>query len=241
VRDVRLATRVMAQGDPRDPWWVPAPFDWPNEQRPAVAMTRATHGYPMHRDIDAALTRAADCLRDAGYVVDEAETPSILEPAQGWFDVAVYEIKMTLDALARQHGSATVQAIFGWYYTLGKLVDADGYRAGIADRTRMTRAWSVFLARYPLVLSPFLMRPTFPWNYDAESEANVHDLFRSAIYSVGVNYLGLPAGVVPAGYAAELPAGVQLIGRRFREDLILDAMEAVEARLGVMAHAMWEA
>jgi amidase len=98
----------------------------------------------------------------------------------------------------------------------------------------MTRAWSVFLARYPLVLSPFLMRPTFPWNYDAESEANVHDLFRSAIYSVGVNYLGLPAGVVPAGYAAELPAGVQLIGRRYREDLILDAMEAVEARLGVM-------
>ncbi len=234
VRDVRLATRVMAQGDPRDPWWVPAPFDWPNEPRPSVALTRVSHGYPMHAEIDAALTRAAECLRDAGYVVDEVETPSILEPAQGWFDVAVYEIKMTLDAIARQHGSQTVQNIFGWYYTLGKMVDAEGYRTGIADRTRMTRAWSVFLGRYPLVLSPFLMRPTFPWNYDAESEANVHDLFRSAIYSVGVNYLGLPAGVVPAGYAAELPAGVQLIGRRYREDLILDAMEAVEARLGVM-------
>jgi amidase len=103
----------------------------------------------------------------------------------------------------------------------------------------MTRAWSVFLDRYPLVLSPFLMRPMFPWNYDARSEANVHDLFRSAIYSVGVNYLGLPAGVVPAGSAAGLPAGVQIIGRRFREDLILDAMEAIEARLGVMAKTLW--
>ena len=27
VADVRLATRVMAGGDVRDPWWVPAPFD----------------------------------------------------------------------------------------------------------------------------------------------------------------------------------------------------------------------
>ena len=240
VRDVRLATRVMARGDPRDPWWVPAPFDtWPAEERPRVALTRESHGYPLHADIDAALTRAADCLRDAGYAVDEMETPSIMEPAQGWFDVAVYEIKMTLEGLAREHGSKTVQDIFGWYYTLGDMVDADGYRTGVADRTRMTRAWSVFLDRYPLVLSPFLMRPMFPWNYDAQSEANVHDLFRSAIYSVGVNYLGLPAGVVPAGRAAGLPAGVQLIGRRFREDLILDAMEAVEARLGVMAKALW--
>jgi amidase len=240
VRDVRLATRVMAQGDPRDPWWVPAPFDtWPLAERPRIALTRSSHGYPLHAGIDAAITRAAECLRDAGYAVEEVETPSILEPAKGWFNVALYEIKMTLDPLAREHGSRTLQAIFDWYYTLGDLVDADGYRNAIADRTRMTRAWSVFLDRYPLVLSPFLMRPTFPWNYDAESQDNVHDLFRAAIYSVGVNYLGLPAGVVPAGSAAGLPAGVQIIGRRFREDLILDAMEAIESRLGVMAKTLW--
>jgi amidase len=193
----------------------------------------------MHADIDAAIMRAADCLRNAGYIVEEVETPSILEPAESWFNVAVYEIKMTLDPLARQYGSATLQKIFDWYYTLGNLVDADGYRAAIADRTRMTRAWSVFLDRYALVLSPFFMRPTFPWNYDAQSQENVHDLFRAAIYSVGVNYLGLPAGVIPAGRAAGLPCGVQIIGRRFREDLILDAMEAIESRLGVMVKTLW--
>jgi amidase len=240
VRDVRLATRIMAHNDPRDPWWVPAPFDtWPLAARPRIALTRESHGYVMHPDIDAAITRAADCLRNAGYTVEEVETPSILEPAESWFSVAVYEIKMTLDPIARQHGSKTLQTIFDWYYTLGRLVDADGYRTAIADRTRMTRAWSVFLDRYPLVLCPFLMRPTFSWDYDAQSQANVHDLFRAAIYSVGVNYLGLPAGVVPAGRAAGLPCGVQIIGRRFREDLILDAMEAIESRLGVMAKTLW--
>jgi amidase len=240
VRDVRLATRVMAQNDPRDPWWVPAPFDtWPKEERPRIALTRETYGYPMHPDIDAAITRAAECLRDAGYVLDEIQTPSILEPANSWFGVAVYEIKMTLAPVVRDHGSETLKKIFEWYYALGDLVDADGYRVGIAERTRMTRLWSVFLSRYPLVLSPFLMRPMFPWNYDAQSQDNVHDLFRGAIYSVAVNYLGLPAGIVPAGRADGLPAGVQIIGRRFREDLILDAMEAIESRLGVMAKTLW--
>jgi len=239
VRDVRLATRVMAHGDPRDPWWVPAPFDWPDAGKPKIALTRASHGYLLHGEIDAAIGRAAECLRDAGYVVDEVATPSILEPAQAWFDVAVYEIKMTLGAVARDYGSKTLNDIFGWYYTLGAMVDADGYRRAIAERTRMTRVWSMFLAEYPLVLSPFLMRPTYPWNYDAQSEANTHDLFRAAIYSVGVNYLGLPAGVVPVGRAAGLPAGVQIIGRRYREDLILDALEAIEARVGVMAKSLW--
>jgi amidase len=240
VRDVRLATRVMAHGDARDPWWVPAPFDtWPAAERPRIALTRESHGYPLHPDINAAILRAADCLRDAGYVVDEVETPSIQEPAQAWFNVGIYEFKMTFDALAREHASDTMQTIFNWYYTLGDLVDADGYRVGIADRTRLTRAWSVYLEQYPLVLSPFLMRPMYPWNYDAQSKENVHDLFRAAIYSVAVNYLGLPAGVVPAGRAAGLPAGVQIIGRRFREDLILDALEAIESRLGVMAKTLW--
>jgi amidase len=111
---------------------------------------------------------------------------------------------------------------------------------GIAERTRMTRAWSVFLEAHPLVLTPFLMRPTFSWNYDAERYENAKDLFDAAIYSYGVNYLGLPAGVVPVGLVDGLPAGVQIVGRRFREDLILDAMAVVEGHVGVLAKTLWE-
>jgi amidase len=36
-----------------------------------------------------------------------------------------------------------------------------------------------------------------------------------------------------------LPAGVQLIGRRYREDMILDAMTAIEARVGVLTRELW--
>ncbi len=238
VRDVRLATRVMAHGDPRDPWWVPAPFEGEPAPR-RVALTKENYGYPIHPELLSALDRAASHLVDAGYQVEEVTTPSIAEPAQGWFDVAIYEMKETIGPVVEQYGSETLKQIFHWYYDFGDLVDADGYREAIAARTTLTRRWNLFLDEYPLVLSPFLMRPTYPWNYDAVSYEQAHDLFNSGIYSFGINYLGLPAGVVPVGLVEGLPAGVQIVGRRFREDLILDAMEAVEARVGVLAHELW--
>jgi amidase len=148
-------------------------------------------------------------------------------------------MKVFLFPAAREHGSRTIQDIFGWYERMANAVDAAGYMRGVAERTRMTRAWSVFLDRYPLVLTPFALRPTFPWNHDAQGFEQARDLFDAAIYSYGINYLGLPAGVVPVGLVDGLPAGVQIVGRRFREDAILDAMAVVEGHVGVMARALW--
>jgi amidase len=47
--------------------------------------------------------------------------------------------------------------------------------------------------------------------------------------------LGFPAVSVPTGVVDRLPVGVQLLGRRFREDTIFDAAEVIEARGGVLA------
>ncbi|MEZ5596706.1 MAG: amidase [Pseudomonadales bacterium] len=240
VRDVRLGLQVLMRGDPRDPWWVPVPFAGDPPDTPVrVAVTRESHGYPLHPQVAQAIDRAAGWLSDAGYAVEEVSVPSIAEPAGEWFDVAVYEIRCALDTFAREHGSPDLRNIFDWYYRLGKLVDAAGYRERLGSRTAMTRRWNVFLDRYPLVLSPFLMQPVFDWDYDARGYEQTRDLFMSALYSVGVNYLGLPAGVTPVGMAAGRPTGVQLIGRRFREDLILDALEVLERRNGVQAKVLW--
>jgi len=204
-----------------------------------VAVTRNSHGYSMHPEIGRAIERVAGWLAAAGYAVDEVEPPLITEPAHAWFSVSIAEMKVMLFPLARQHGSRTIRDIFDWYEQMANAVDATGYMLGVAERTRMTRQWSLFLDEHPLVLTPFLMRPTFPWNYDAQGFAQTKDLFDAAIYSFGVNYLGLPAGVVPVGLVEGLPAGVQIVGRRFREDLILDAMAVVEAEVGVLARTLW--
>jgi amidase len=89
------------------------------------------------------------------------------------------------------------------------------------------------------VLTPFLMRPMYPWNYDALGYRETKDIFDAAVYSYGINYLGLPAGVVPVDLVESLPAGVQLVGRRFREDVILDAMAAIEQSAGSLVQRLW--
>ena len=55
--------------------------------------------------------------------------------------------------------------------------------------------------------------------------------------------LGLPAGNVPAGLGAfpegPKPIGVQVLGQRWREDLVVDAMIAIEDRLGTLSGRLW--
>ena len=149
-------------------------------------------------------------------------------------------MEATLDPALREHGSDTINQIFDWYYELSEILDRDGYIQAFGDRTRLARQWSLFLHDYPLVLTPFLMRPNFDWDYDSRGFDQVKDLFDSAIYSTGINYLGLPAGVIGMDLVADRPAAVQLVGRRYREDLICDAMEAIEDRNGVLAHRLWD-
>ena len=238
--DVRLATSVMIEPDPRDPLSPPIPWNGPDlGGLPTVAVTTESAGYDIHPDIVALVQRAADQLRDAGYTVVEVEPPPIIESAREWFRAGTTEMEATLDPALREHGSETINQIFDWYYELSEILDRDGYIQAFGDRTRLARQWSVFLHDYPLVLTPFLMRPNFDWDYDSRGFDQVKDLFDSAIYSTGINYLGLPAGVIGMDLVADRPAAVQLVGRRYREDLICDAMEAIEDRNGVLAHRLW--
>lgn len=239
VKDVRLATEVMARADPRDPWWSPVPFHGVKIDTPIkVAVTRESHGYPIHGEILAGIDRAAGYLRDAGYIVEEVEVPSVLPAAKAWFNVALFEVKQGLGALAEQYGSDTIRNIFQYYYDMSDMVDLAGYMAGVAERTGIARQWTTFLAEYPLVLTPFLMRPTYDYDHD-ETYAGAKDIFDAAVYSFAMNYMGLPAGNVPIGLVEGRPSGIQIVGQRFREDLILDALEVIEQNVGILAHQLW--
>ena len=108
----------------------------------------------------------------------------------------------------------------------------------VGDRSALVRNWATFLEEWPLVLSPFFMRPMYDYDYD-ETFDGAKDLFQAMMYSYSINYVGLPAGNIPIGLVEGRPCGVQIIGQRFREDLILDAMQVVEDRVGVLAQQLW--
>ena len=57
-------------------------------------------------------------------------------------------------------------------------------------------------------------------------------MYLEDVFTVPVNLAGLPAISVPAAKAADgMPLGMQLIGPRFGDDLVLNTAAAVEASL----------
>lgn len=241
VRDVRLAMRSLIAYDPHDPWMVAMPFEGPALNGPVrVAFTRNMFEFELDPGVEQALCDGRDALGDAGYVVEEVEPPLLREAARDANRCLFGEMKVLMAADIREHGSATINAIFDDYFALFEAYEGKDLLAGMARRAHYIRQWQLFMRTYPLVLTPFMPTPTFRWNRDTEGVDGVREVLGAGIYSFSMNYLGLPAGNVAARMHNGLPVGVQIVGRRFREDMILDACEAIEQRAGVMAHRLFE-
>ena len=112
--------------------------------------------------------------------------------------------------------------------------DLAGYLEAHGERFRHARESSLFLEAYPLILGPVSTAPPFAVGHDIEGGEQALGVRDSMRLTVIANLLGLPAVAVPVGLAAGLPQGVQLIGRRYREDRCLAAAQAIEDRLGVI-------
>ena len=93
------------------------------------------------------------------------------------------------------------------------------------------------MERYPVLLMPPCGVTAFPhrtrhWKVDDEEIG----LFQAMMPATPFNLLGLPAVVIPFGMSAEgLPIGVQLVGRPYEEELILELAVRLENARGPFA------
>lgn len=241
VRDVRLAMRSAVTYDPHDPWQAPVPFDGPAlEGPPRIAFTANTYRFEPHTAIIKALDIARECLADAGYEIVEVETPDIMEIGETGYRALMGEMNVLMLDDIRKYGSAEINRMFDEYFELFPPFEEDELLRQMARRSHFIRQWNLLLDRYPLVLTPFLPSPTYSWNRDADGKDGIMDVLGCGIWSFAMNYMGLPAGIVSSHMHDAMPVAVQIVGRRFREDLILNALEAVEERVGVMAKRLFE-
>ena len=229
VADLRLALQAMSVGDARDPWWVPAPLSGPALPR-RVALTVHCQGVPADPAVVAALRQAGAWLADAGYMVEEVEPPSLSEAQELWKLIGNDEARKFMWPVVEQLGDEGVRKSFGWMLADSPVLDHAAHLKAFAKRATLLRHWQLFLQQYPLVLGPVSGEPPFPWGLDVESQATMQRVVRAQESQFAVPVLGLPALSVPTGLAGPVPMGVQLIGPRFREDLLLDAAEVIEAR-----------
>ena len=238
--DLSLATEVMIRPDPRDPLSPPVPWKGPKVDRPlTVAITKESYGYPIHDDILRLIDQAADALQDAGYQVQEVRTPSIDEPFRDWFRTLITEMNVGLLPQILEHGSDDIKTTFDYFFRMGEMLELDTFISDFGERTRMMRDWNLFLAEFPLTLTPIYMGPLYDWDYDLQSFDACKDFLEASSYSMAINYLGLPAGVIGTGLVEDRPAAVQIVGQRYREDLICEALEAIQQRCGRLTDQLW--
>jgi amidase len=227
VADLRLALSLLAAPDARDPRWVPAPLTGAPVAAPVrVAVMREPMGVPVDVHVADGVARAAAWLTDAGYDVVDAEPPDLADAYKVWFDLMWADfpgIWSLIEGIVGDGLTAFIAAISdgGGYYE----VDRAAATAAWMARHRIGAAWSQFALRHPIVLAPVCCER--PWVVD-DDIARVDDVALAMRAILPVNALGLPSCAVPVGCDDGLPQAVQLIGARFREDLLLDAAEAIE-------------
>jgi amidase len=187
-----------------------------------------------------AIDAAAQILADAGYEVEAIDPPHVAELAELWRRIIFTDTSVLMGDVIRAKGSPDINKVFDGYVAASKAYNLEGYVRALAERTRLLRAWSVFMEDVPLVLAPVSQQPPFGQLEDLRGDARVKRMLDEQSMLYAVNLLGLPAAAVPTGLHDGVPIGVQIIGPRFREDLCLDAAQAIETAAGVLAERLLE-
>ncbi len=235
IADLRLALAIMSGPDPGDPWWTPAPAsETAGTEPPRVAVSRAPGCEEPAPAIAAAVGKAADALADAGYAVEDIEPPGLEEAARIIPCIADLEMRSYLSGIKEMMSERDGAYLDTLIASGGATPDLPTYMAAIGARHALARDWSRFLADRPLVLGPVSTRPPFQVGEDLAGPEPLDRIIRSLRLTEVCNLLGLPSVALPVGIEGGLPQGVQIIGPRLREELCLDAAEAIEERLGIL-------
>lgn len=244
ARDLHLSMPAMVVPDARDPFHVPLPWRGPALDGPIkVGFSREAIDLPLHPEVEKALLDARAALVEAGYVVEEVTPPSLREIAfEGRQALMTESYHLMADDIAK-YGSPAIAGVFEQNYRRTPAVGMQEMLQMLARRTFYARQWSVLMDDYPLFLSPFFPQPFYAPGRDAEGPEGLRETIGQGHWSTLGNYLGLPAGNVPARLGefpeGPKPIGVQILGRRWREDLVVDAMVAIEDRLGTLSSQLW--
>ncbi len=227
IEDLDIALTAMSAPDVRDPWYVPVAAgsaDFP--KRAALAL--APDGMEVTGEVHAALLDGADRLRDAGWTVEEVDCPPMRRAAAVNACLWMAEMQFGASELLAREGEADSQFVFA---RMSEDAGEVGFRSlmeALQMRAGLVRQWALFMRDYPVVLCPVSGELPFDQQLDVSSEAAFTRVFEAQLTQRAIPAIGVPALSVATGGANGRPVGVQLIGPRFREDILLAAGRDIE-------------
>ena len=263
VRDCAIMLGAMAGFDPKDatsldmavPQWE-AGLN-PDMKGKKVGVPREYRMDGMDADVAASWDQGIAWLKDAGAEIVEVSLPHtkyalpayyIIAPAEASSNLARYDgVRYGLRELPDGAGlqdmyAATRAAGFGAEVKRRILIGTYVLSAGFYDayytqaqkvRTLIARDFAQAFEQCEVILAP--TAPTAAFGLGEKSDDPLA-MYLNDVFAVPASLAGLPAMSVPAGLNREgLPLGLQIIGRPFDEQGVLNAGLAIEARAGFIA------
>ncbi|WP_215350046.1 Asp-tRNA(Asn)/Glu-tRNA(Gln) amidotransferase subunit GatA [Sphingopyxis soli] len=265
VRDCAIMLENMAGFDPKDATSLNLPVpNW--EAALSSDLKGKTVGIPkeyrldgIDPDIDAMWDAGIAMLKDAGANVVEISLPHtkyalpayyIIAPAEASSNLARYDgVRYGLRDLPQGAGLQDMYAatradgfgpevkrriMIGTYVLSAGFYDAY-YTQAQKVRTLIARDFEQAFASCDVILAPTAPSAAFGLG---EKMADPLAMYLNDVFAVPASLAGLPAMSVPAALNREgLPLGLQIIGKAFDEQGVLNAGLAIEERAGFTARA----
>lgn len=263
VRDCAIMLEAMAGFDPKDSTSLDLPVpDW--EAALSGDLTGKKVGIPreyrmdgMDAEVLKSWEQGVAWLKDAGAEIVDISLPHtkyalpayyIIAPAEASSNLARYDgVRYGLRDLPDGAGlqdmyAATRAAGFGAEVKRRILIGTYVLSAGFYDayytqaqkvRTLISRDFAEAFEQVDVILAPTTPTAAFALG---EKSGDPLEMYLNDVFSVPASLAGLPAMSVPAGLNSEgLPLGLQVIGRPFDEQGVLNAGLAIESRAAFTA------
>jgi amidase len=240
VGDARLSHEVLTKQSALDPWWAPGFPETIPTQKEKVAVCLDPGGFGVHPQVEKAVDAAAKALASAGYDVTFVDDiPRVDDVIRLWANLVMTECALGVDAmkpLASPKFMQILEAMIGAYGVL----DLPGYITGFGERTAVVREIDLFLENYPILLTPVSCLPPMAVNAEPETAEEMAGLLQAQRMMLVGNLTGLPALTLPVLVDADMPFGVQLIGRRYCDRDILRVGGDLEHEIGFDLSQLWD-
>ncbi|HVB52554.1 MAG TPA: amidase [Acidimicrobiales bacterium] len=232
VADVRQGLEAVMGAHHGDPQSVDVPLQGRSVAK-RVALVPEPPGGETNKDVAEGVRVAGRALEAAGYEVEEVEIPLLLDAYFAWAELMMTTLGVLMPRLTPLLGEGGKKFLELTYVEFPPATP-ESLELMFETRYRVARGWREFLTSYPLIVGPTWTQPPFVHGYDIQDAESATKVIEMVRFVLPANLLGLPVACVATGVANGLPTGVQVIGDLYREDLCLDAAEAIEQSVGVL-------
>jgi Asp-tRNA(Asn)/Glu-tRNA(Gln) amidotransferase A subunit family amidase len=245
VGDLRLLFETLAGRDDCDPGCAPVPYR-------AVAREeakRATIGWfeddglvPVTAETRTAVHQAARALEQQGFTVKPFR-PASLEAARKLWWIFFVQCGAMLYAPTIRGREEDLTPTFRDFLAIAQAetpLTADALLEAWGESDKVRARLLEEMREFPILLCPVCSISAFrPFERSWIVDGQRVGYFDAMRYTQWFNLLGGPAAVVPVRRSAEgLPIGVQIAGRPYADELVLEIAAAVESAFGYQAPPM---